>query len=475
MICERELYDLEAAKEAGAFVRLGSDAEDFAVNFNLAWIIYDSIGTYACIKAEPELTLSQISKAWLTDDLDRAQPLADVFEISAEAARAAGYPDHRLVLFFGPISPEAKRIRLEIQRLEPAGQGLQYFNSVIDPFSNLCDEKALHIMAWEEPDDPMAMIPMGTVAGCWDFNVDCPRRNQAWELSKVYKLNKEITIGSSTICLDELQQGLTGWRLKAHFPSKANRSQNIDKLIERLWKVGHPDELIYDLDRRGLLEYFSPPKIRCALLAGGQAAENTETYGPLGPLNNRFYFFFRPYSESGLLPDKLRIDKIVELPLKESWIYSFDPKNIQAPPADIDVKIEPFDIKLKFSLEGLYWADDMMLVAPIVVMGEDCNVNVDFGDCLLRDLRSGEAHFCLGQTLVDLPQPKTSVRREQAYGWQYPPVHLNTREASFEVCTVNIIPNEPVLFDINPTLKTDEPEDEEETGEENAEAEEETL
>ncbi|HBM96771.1 TPA: hypothetical protein DD394_04540, partial [bacterium UBP9_UBA11836] len=76
-----KIEGLELAKKLGAFVRLGSDCEDFAINFNLGWILYDSIGTYACLKAWPDLNSSQISRAWLTDDLDRAQPLLDVFEL----------------------------------------------------------------------------------------------------------------------------------------------------------------------------------------------------------------------------------------------------------------------------------------------------------------------------------------------------------------------------------------------------------
>ena len=53
---------LEAAKTAGAFVRLGSDCEDFAINFNLGWIIYDSIGTYACVKAWPKAIIELRAK-----------------------------------------------------------------------------------------------------------------------------------------------------------------------------------------------------------------------------------------------------------------------------------------------------------------------------------------------------------------------------------------------------------------------------
>lgn len=447
---------LEAAKTAGAFVRLGSDCEDFAINFNLGWIIYDSIGTYACVKAWPAQTNSQISRAWLTDDLDRAQPLIDVFELSEEAAQSTGYPEHRTLLFFGPISPNAKRVRLEIQRLEPAGQGLSYLHPMVDPFSNLCDEKAVHIMAWEEPDDPLAPIPIGTIGGCWAFEVDCPRKNQAWEQARRYFINKEFTLGHSQMFLEYLDRGITGWRLSSRFLTEANRYLNLNELHDMLWQVSSPEELIEQLNNEGLLESFAPPVVHMDLANTDQTNENpeyaipySEIYGPLGVLNNKFYHFYPPI-DSDKLPNQLRIHKVVELPLAHPWIYSFDPKDINTLPTKVDEEAPPFMFRLKLSIRGLYWEEDMILIAPMVIMEDNANVRVDLADCLVRNVRNQEAYLCLGQSLVDMPQPKSTIKREQVYGWQYPPIHKETREARFEVCTVNVTPWENILIDIAP-------------------------
>lgn len=449
---------LELAKKLGAFVRLGSDCEDFAINFNLGWILYDSIGTYACLKAWPELSASQISRAWLTDDLDRAQPLLDVFELSEEGAQETGYPEHRILLFFGPMSPQAKRVRLEIQRLEPAGPGLSYIHTMVDPFASLGDQQAVHIMAWEEPDDPMAPIPIGTIAGCWAFNVDCPRHSETWTYARRYHLNQEVTIGSSHMFLEYLDRGLTGWRLSSRFLSDANRFADLNELNDMLWQVSSPEELIEQLNGAGMLDSFAPPVIRMSLDQldeSGQkiaSANVDEIYGPLGVLNNKFYHFYPPEFDEEALPNQLSISKVIELPLPTPWLYDFDPKNICSLPTKIDEELPPFQLKLKLSIEGLYWEDNMMLIAPLAIMDPESSAQVDLADCAIRNLKNDEACFCLGQSLVDLPQPKANLKREQVYGWQYPPVHKQTRSARFEVYTVNITPQEKITVQLKPIL-----------------------
>lgn len=453
-----KIEGLELAKKLGAFVRLGSDCEDFAINFNLGWILYDSIGTYACLKAWPDLNSSQISRAWLTDDLDRAQPLLDVFELSEEGAKETGYPEHRILLFFGPMSPQAKRVRLEIQRLEPAGPGLSYLHTMVDPFASMGDQQAVHVMAWEEPDDPMTPIPIGTIAGCWAFDVDCPRRSQTWTYAKRYHLAQEVNIGSSHMFLEYLDRGITGWRLSSRFLSDTNRFADLNQLHDLLWEVSSPDQLIMKLSNEGLLDSFSPPVVRMTLdqVEDGQqlvaSAEIGEVYGPLGVLNNKFYHFYPPQFAEESIPNQLSIYKVIELPLPNPWLYDFDPKNICSLPTKVDEELPPFHLKLKLSIEGLYWEDNMMLIAPLAIMDPDSDAQVDLADCTIRNLKNDEACFCLGQSLVDLPQPKANLKRDQVYGWQYPPVHKQTRNARFEVYTVNITPKENINIGITPSL-----------------------
>ena len=372
--------------------------------------------------------------------------MIDVFELSDDEAQRTGFPQHKLVLVFGPVSPQARHVRIEIQRLEPAGEGVKYVTSVIDPFSNLNDDKAVHVMAWEEPDDPMAMMPIGTIAGCWAFDVDCPRQNGAWEYAQSYPLEQEIAIGDSTMVLDSLERGVTGWRLTSHFPNENNRYEDIEELQDKFWKVNAPEDLINSLASHSLLDDFAPPVVRLDLLHGDSRAEVTEIYGPVGPLNNKFYHFFRPaFAE---LPEKLQITQVIELPLAKPWIYNFDPKVIATPPTKIHAELAPFTVNLKLKVEGLYWEEDIMLIAPLAITDAGSEVDVDLADCLVRNLRTKESYFCLGQTLVDLPQPRSSLKKSQVYGWQYPPIHNYTRQASFEVCTVTITPHKPIDIDL---------------------------
>ncbi|MGM9998676.1 MAG: hypothetical protein ACI38Q_04700 [Candidatus Bruticola sp.] len=453
---KERIEGLEEAKKLGALVRLGSDYEDFAINLNLGWMLYDSIGTYACLKASPDLNASQISRAWLTDDLDRAQPLLDVFELSDEGAAEVGYPEHKILLFFGPISPQARRVRLEVQRLEPSGPGLSYLHPMVDPFSSMGDHQAVHIMAWEEPDDPMAPIPIGTIAGCWAFNVDCPRRSGTWTYAKRFHLCQEINIGSACMFLEFLDKGITGWRLSSRFLSETNRFTDLNELQKILWESPSPDDLIAQLSEEGLLDSFAPPVMRMNLQyidSKGEVAKNAqlgEIYGPLGVLNNKFYHYFTPEFDENEIPNRLSVSKIIEMPLPNPWIYNFDPKNISSMPTKVAEELPCFSLKLKLSIEGLYWEDNMMLIAPLAIMDHDSDAQVDLADCAIRNLKNGEACFCLGQSLVDLPQPKASLKREQVYGWQYPPVHKQTRSASFEVYTVNITPKENIVIGIVP-------------------------
>lgn len=447
---------LERAQALGAFVRLGAECEDFALNFNLGWILYDSIRTYAAVRVWPSLGESQISSAWIKDDCDRAQPLVEVLELSPEGAQATGYPEHRLILVFGPLSPQAREVRLEIQRLEPAGSGHTYFHPLIDPFAPYGDDQALHIMAWEEPDDPMAAIPLGTIAGCWAFHVDCPRHNGAWEEAQRYHLLQEVNVGGARLFLEYLDRGTTGWRLSCRFLSPANRQADGESLRELMWQYASPQALIEELAEGGLLAEFAPPRLQLTLPQGeeaesGVALEVESSLGPLGLLNNKFYYFFAP-SELETPPRWLRVEKVIELPLNEPWYYPFDPKNIITPPVEVEAALPPCRVHLFLSLQGLYWESDMMLVAPKIEECADSQAWVEPADCLVRNLLNDEPYYCLGQSLVELPQPKYNLEREQVYGWQYPPLHNETRQARLEVCTINLTPHEPFSYPLAPTL-----------------------
>lgn len=436
-----EIPGLEQAKATRSFMRLGYESEDFAIPIKLAWVIIDSIRTMFAIYVDCPDTSYQVDRAWLTDDLGNAAPLASIHQLSPEGAAATGYPKHQVVLTFGPIAREARKLRLELQRLERGADGLEVLSPVVDPFAPMSEEDALHVMAWEEPDDPLTPVPVGTIAGCWAFEIPAPKHKTAWDQHETIPLNITYPLGDVTLLLQELQRGVTGWRLTSKFTTPATADIPEIDMRNMLWENSSPEATVAILAEQGLLPEYSPPVLSYKLHTESATCEQSQCFGPLTPLNNKFYHFFPPTPAT---PTRLSLTRIQELPIDDIWTYTFDPRTMATEPSHVVYNKPPLAIDLDFSVEGLYWEEEFMLIRPLITMRAESQATITIGDCLVKDPQGNE-FYCQGQTLVDVPNQDT-----QAYGWQFAPLHRKMRQATFEAHTINVVPAEPISIDLKP-------------------------
>lgn len=414
---------LGAAAAAGAFRPLGHDAEDLGVRLEVAWILTDSLRTLVGLSVPPDL---QVTRAWLTDDLQCACPLVESLQLSEEGAAEAGAPESRTVLVFGPLSSEAGRARLEIQRLEPSCGLPTPCDPLLDPWQPLEESLALQVMAWEAPANPLAPVPLGNYEGLWatEMEVSVPALLARRELDAL------LPLGSVRQRLLRLEQGLTGWRLA----SRAERDGPPPPEAEQLgWLRGaaHRWEALERLEAEPVVD---APGLRLALRDGRGVHPAECRSGPWGPLQDRFYDFFPPSED----PGALLADRVVGLPLGEPWVYEFHPKKVDDPPAEVEFPHLPFPFRAQVWAEGLYWQEEFMLLAPRVSVLPGPVAEVWPARCRVTD-PGGNAYECLGQASATLPRGGGQV-----HGLQFPPLHRLMERSRLEVESVDLVLTDPL-------------------------------
>lgn len=451
-----QIPGLPFAQQHHAFVPVNQDYEDFATNINLGWIIVDSVQTLAAVTLPSEAEGFMVSRAWLTDDQHNALPLMDIYRLSQSGAEATGFPEHTIVLVFGPVSSSSCNLRVEISRLEQDMPDLALLHPLVDPFCRIDEEQALHVMAWEEPDDPMQPVPPGTIAGIWAFEVNLPRNNQAWKLATKVTLNKTLPLGDNIWHLSTWHQGLTGCLLDSYVTSNpaAEPTEEADpsetgipsekELNEQLLGSPSPEHWLEYISQQGWLPSCPPPIMQLAMEDQGQSVEALAMFGPVGPRGTSFHHLFPPLADS---QKTVLVKQVLQLPLASRWYYSFDPKTMDTEATKIDFSCPPLLDKCAISLavEGLYWQEDYMLLRPKVEV--DCleqSPAVAVGDCLVYDIK-GEPYECLGQTMVESGENQPAV-----YGWQFPPLHRLMRQACFEVQSINVVPDHRLAITLQP-------------------------
>lgn len=424
---------MSAAARAGAFLPLGRGADDLGIRVDVAWILADSIRTLVAVRLEgPEEDL-QVSRAWLTDDRGGAHPLLGLLELSPAGAAEAGAPEHRSVLVFGSIPPEATRLRLEIQRLEPAAPGLSPCERVLDPWQPMGEDDALHVMAWEKPDDPMRPVPLGTLEGCWAFEVEHSSA-PAWAASSCVELDDLVLLGTARLRLLRLQGGLTGWRLSSRIEEAEPPPPQED---QRAWvrESGGPEEVLQRLEEEGLSPLEHPFGLRLALRSADEVVRCDERSGPWGPLGDRFYDFFPPTPEP---PVSLLVDQVLGLALDEPWVYEFHPKKLDDPRTPVVFPHGPFPFRAEIWADGLFWQEEFMLLAPRVAVQPGPVAEAWAARCRVSDL-DGNTYDCQGQAWATLPQGGG-----QLYGLQFPPLHRMMERARLEVESVDLLLADPL-------------------------------
>lgn len=437
------------AQANGALLRLGYTAEDFATVISLGWFYADSIRTIAAVLIEDNKRNMKVSRAWLTDNLENALPLAEVCELSPDGAAETGLPEHTTILIFGPTDPEAKKLRLEISRIEEQPTG-DIFPCIIDPFTRITEEQALHVMAWEEPDNPMTLVPFDTIAGCWAFEFQAPKNNLAFELKKTIDVNKEVPFGPLVWNIEKLEKGLSGWRLTSTFANpkpvmKPDKDGNIPEpppprqLPEKKrpentrWQLGSPEAQIQYLAEEELLTNTDPPLVSLAMNDGTENRPEEVMYGPMGAKVNTFRHFFPADIEAPASISALRVRQFC---LPEPWNYEFAPKLMDTPPTNISEKMPPFDFDVKMKLNGIYWGGDVMLVQPSLEANPEKGLTLTAADCAIWDME-GNAHPCGGQDYIETDEGSY-------YGMQFPPLHILTKYCCFQLFSTDIDLNQPI-------------------------------
>lgn len=433
MRCLDAIPGLEQARSAGVFRVVEDWAEDLGIRLEVAWILTDSIHTLLGISLHPEDADLQASRAWLTDEQGRAHPLLEVLELSEPGAELAGAPHHRGVLVFGAVAPEATRLRLEVQRIETAAPGLNLCPSQVDPWSQLDEDLAVRLMAWEAPEDPLAPVPMGCAEGCWAVEFEHSSR-PAWEASTTIDLDVRHPVGASALRLVRLEGGLTGWRLG----SRIEREQPAppwEQQREWLRAARNPEMVARILESEGLAPLCEIPQLRLALKAGDQACRSERRSGPWGPLRDRCYDFFAPTSAP---PEALVADQILGVPLPEPWVYEFHPKLVDDPRSQVLGPELPFEFRAEVWVEPLYWQEEFMLLAPRVAVRDGPVAEAWAARCRICDLE-GNVYPCQGQAWATLPGGGGSL-----YGLQFPPIHRLADRVRLEVESVDLMLTTPL-------------------------------
>jgi len=418
---------LEAARATGAFHVVEADSEDLGLRLEVAWVLTDSIRTLAAVRVEGPETERQVTRAWLTDDRNGAHPLLDALELTAEGAARAGYPQHRILLVFGAVHPESGRLRLEVQRLETSAPGLALCSTVVDPFEALDEDLALRVMAWEKPEDPMTLVPVGTAEGCWavEFEHD---PQPAWKAHRTIDLDRFHSLGAARLHLVRLEEGLTGWRLSSRIEGP-QAPPPWSEQAEWLREARRPEEL-KELMPEDLEPSEEAPSLRLSLRSGGQRTPCQRRSGPWGPLQDRFYDFFPPTAGP---PEAVLADQILGVPLAEPWVYEFHPKLVDDPRARVDGPHLPFQFQAEVWIEPLYYQEDFMLLAPRVSVLPGPVAEAWAARCRICDLE-GNTYDCQGQAWAALPGGQGNL-----YGLQFPPLHRLVTRARLEVDSVDLL------------------------------------
>lgn len=417
------LPGLGAADAAGAFRSVRRGVDDLGVRLEVAWILADSLRTLVGVRLDASDL--QVTAAWLTDDLRNAFPLVEVLDLSEEGAAEAGAPDYRTVLVFGPLSPHARRARLEVQRLEAGGALPTPCEPLLDPFQPMDEALALQVMRWQAPANPLTPVPLGNHEGCWGVEMEV----EPAPVQSSLELNAVLPLGSIRHRLIRLEEGLTGWRL-------AYRAEVEDPPppgVQMGWlrDARSRDEAMANRDADPVAY---APGLRLALKNAQGVHRSDRHSGPWGPLQDRFYDFFPPCAT----PQALLADQIVGLTLEEPWGYEFHPKKVDDPPADAEFPHHPFPFKAQVWAEGLYWQEEFMLLVPRVSVLPGPVAEAWPGRCRVTD-PEGNAYECLGQAWATLPRGGGQV-----HGLQFPPLHRLMDRARLEVESVDLILSHPL-------------------------------
>lgn len=419
------LPGLGAAVAAGAFRSVRRGVDDLGVHLEVAWILADSLRTLLGVRLDDDGQGFQITAAWLTDDLRDALPLVEALELSEEGAAEAGAPDHRTVLVFGPLNPQARKARLEVQRLEPAHALPTPCEPLLDPWQALDENLALQVMRWEAPANPLTPVPVGTAEGCWGVEMDVSPP----EVRAAVELNAVLPLGAVRHRLLRLEEGLTGWRL-------AYRAEYVTPPPPGVQMAWLKDARSRDdvLENRDTEPVPYAPGLRLALKTADGVHRSERHSGPWGPLHDRFYDFFPPCEA----PLALLADQIVNLTLEEPWAYEFHPKKFDDPRAQVEFPHHPFPFQAEVWAEGLYWQEEFMLLVPRVNVLPGPVAEAWPGRCRVTD-PEGNVYECLGQAWATLP-----LGGGQVHGLQFPPLHRLMERARLEVESVDLILTDPL-------------------------------
>ena len=424
------LPGLDEATSLGAFRPLGAEVEDLGLRLEVAWILADSIRTLVGLGLGEG---HQVSRAWLTDDRGGAHPLAEVLELSPAGAALAGAPEHRTVLVFGPVPAEAGRLRLEIQRVETATGVLSPCSPFLDPWQGTDEEMALRAMSWEEPDDPLTPVPLGTAEGCWALEFEHSSAG-AWQASTFLDLEGLHPLGAARLRLHRLCRGLTGWCLESRIEGEVEPPCWAD---QEAWmrEAAAPALVLARMEEEGWLPLPEAPSLRLSLKVGEVRVPCQGRSGPWGPLGDRFYDFFPPTEAA---PDSLLVEEVVGMPLPEPWTYEFHPRTLDAPPEQARCTAFPAPFRAKVWAEGLLLQEDRMVLAPQLAVVAGTVAEARAARCLLRDAQ-GNTYESLGSTWAPHPEGKGHVR-----GLQFPPLHRLVQQVTLEVETVDLLLSPPL-------------------------------